>query len=147
MKEESNDIQTSILLIDCPDEKGLVHKISGVLLSHEYNMVGNSEFVDREANHFFMRTEVVGTFEIENLVEELRAILPESANIRVSHKGKKDIVILATKEYHCLGDLLLRHPRIFRYWRADYHFYFAAEVGLLFPGDPGGRGGGSGVGD
>ena len=101
--------QTSILLIDCPDEKGLVHKISGVLFHHNYNMVGNREFVDREAGHFFMRTEVVGEFIIEEIVQELKEQLPSTANIRVASKEKKDIVILATKEYHCIGDLLMRH--------------------------------------
>ncbi|WP_020532819.1 formyltetrahydrofolate deformylase [Flexithrix dorotheae] len=98
-----------ILLIDCTDEKGLVHKISEILYSHSFNMIGNSEYVDRENNHFFMRTELIGDFSREKLTKELKAVLPEDANINFHRKKKKDIVVLATKEYHCLGDLLVRH--------------------------------------
>ena len=45
-----------ILRIDCPDEPGLVHKITGVLFNAGYNILNNQEFVDLEAKHFFMRT-------------------------------------------------------------------------------------------
>ena len=44
------------------------------------------------------------------LVDELRAVLPEnSGHPPPSREGKRPIVIFATKEPHCLGDLLLRH--------------------------------------
>ncbi|MGZ8500667.1 MAG: ACT domain-containing protein, partial [Candidatus Binatia bacterium] len=45
-----------ILRIDCPDEPGLVHKITGVLFNAGYNILSNQEFVDLKAKHFFMRT-------------------------------------------------------------------------------------------
>ena len=98
-----------ILLIDCPDETGLVYKITGVLYRHSYNIVTNSEFVDHEAKHFFMRTEFVGGQNPAIVLDELRALLPASANLRLANTGKRRIVVLATKEYHCLGDLLIRH--------------------------------------
>ena len=37
-----------ILLIDCPDQKGLVHQISGVLYRLGLNIIGNQEFVEHE---------------------------------------------------------------------------------------------------
>ncbi len=98
-----------ILLIDCPDETGLVYKITGVLYRHNYNIVTNNEFVDREARHFFMRTEFAGDQNPAIVLDELRALLPTSANLRLANTGKRRIVVLATKEYHCLGDLLIRH--------------------------------------
>ena len=98
-----------ILLIDCPDETGLVYKITGVLYRHSYNIVTNNEFVDREAGHFFMRTEFAGDANPAIVLEELRALLPAGANVRLANTGKRRIVVLATKEYHCLGDLLMRH--------------------------------------
>ena len=33
------------LKIDCPDQKGLVHKISGILFSHGLNMVENEDWI------------------------------------------------------------------------------------------------------
>lgn len=41
-----------ILRIDCPDEQGLVHKITGVLFNAGYNILSNQEFVDLDAKHF-----------------------------------------------------------------------------------------------
>jgi formyltetrahydrofolate deformylase len=98
-----------ILLIDCPDETGLVYKITGVLYRHSYNIVTNNEFVDRQAGHFFMRTEFAGAENPAIMLDELRALLPAGANLRLANTGKRRIVVLATKEYHCLGDLLIRH--------------------------------------
>ena len=42
-------VSAHILLIDCPDETGLVHRVTGVLYRHGCNIVSNGEFVDREA--------------------------------------------------------------------------------------------------
>jgi formyltetrahydrofolate deformylase len=107
MTTESQQVHR--LLIDCPDEKGLVHKIAGTLYHLGMNVTSNDEFVDPEHRHFFMRTEFAGAFGEAQLLQGLRAQLPPTANIRLSSHEKKDLVILATKEYHCLGDLLLRH--------------------------------------
>ena len=98
-----------ILKIDCPDQKGLVHEISGILYEFGLNIVENEEFVDHVNNHFFMRSEVVGELNRDEAFNALNRILPENANIQLHDKRKKDIVVFATKEYHCLGDLLVRH--------------------------------------
>jgi len=97
-----------ILKVSCDDRKGLVHKTSGVLYERDFNMVENAEFVDSESQRFFMRSEVVGEVESDKLMADLRRILPENAQISFRPKTKKRIVILATKEYHCLGDLFLQ---------------------------------------
>src|SRR5215216_4576783 len=98
-----------ILLINCPDQSGLVHKITGVLYKHKLNVISNGEFVERTFNHFFMRTEFSGDFSREQLLKDMHASLPEGVIIKLSDNRKKDIIILATKEHHCLGDLLIRH--------------------------------------
>jgi formyltetrahydrofolate deformylase len=41
-------------------------------------------------------------------MKELKEILPAGANIKLSKKEKKNIVILVTKEHHCLSELLTR---------------------------------------
>jgi formyltetrahydrofolate deformylase len=102
-------MSTHILLIDCPDEKGLVYRITGELSRHDFNIISNHEFVDASTEHFFMRTAFAGSASPENIVEELSKTLPAGANIRLAAADKRPIVILATREPHCLGDLLLRH--------------------------------------
>jgi len=100
---------THLLLIDCPDEKGLVYRITGELSRRDFNIISNHEFVDPAANHFFMRTAFAGDASPQVVVDSLRQILPTSATIRLAPAEKRPIVIMATKEPHCLGDLLLRH--------------------------------------
>ena len=100
---------THILLINCPDQPGLVYIVSKVLYQHRLNIISNGEFVEREFSHFFMRTEFSGEVNTSDLHNELQSILPPGAECRLTDNRKKRIVILATKEYHCLGDLLMRH--------------------------------------
>jgi formyltetrahydrofolate deformylase len=103
------DLTSHFLLIRCPDERGLIHSITGVLFGHGLNIVRNDEFVERQDNYFFMRTEFAGEFEPETLLQELRAALPAAAEIRLADNRRKNIVLLVTKEHHCLSELLVRH--------------------------------------
>lgn len=101
-------ITNNVLTITCPDESGLIAKISSCLYKHNCNIISNGEFVERQHNRFFMRTEFSGQYQEDVLYAELKAILPEDHEISLSTNRKKNIVVLATKEYHCLGELLLK---------------------------------------
>ncbi|MBX3734954.1 MAG: formyltetrahydrofolate deformylase [Verrucomicrobiae bacterium] len=98
-----------VLLVECDDRPGLVHGITGVLFRSGVNVVGNQEFVDRTARRFFMRTEFDGAVDEAALVPELRAQLPEGAMLHLSRLAPKRVVVLASKEHHCLADILVRH--------------------------------------
>lgn len=98
-----------LLLIHCPDEPGIIYRITKILFEHGLNIVRNGEFVEHNGNHFFMRTEIAGAFDAEALHAELRAALPPSASIRLTTNQPKNIVLMATKEHHCLSELLVRH--------------------------------------
>ncbi len=100
---------THLLLINCPDRPGLIFNVSKILYHFKLNIVSNSEFVERAYNHFFMRTEFSGEVNIEELYAELKQHLPQEADCRLTNNRKKKIVVLATKEYHCLGDILMKH--------------------------------------
>lgn len=98
-----------ILLIDTEDAKGLVYNISKVLFANNLNIELNTEYVDKDTNKFFMRTIISGKISQNILLKELKEVLPQNAEIKLSKKIKKDVVILATKESHVLGDLLIRY--------------------------------------
>ncbi|MBK9140491.1 MAG: formyltetrahydrofolate deformylase [Verrucomicrobia bacterium] len=100
---------TQVLSVECGDRPGLVHGITGVLFRHGVNVVGNHEFVDRAEGRFFMRTEFDGDVRAEEIVGELRTLLPNEAVIRLSRLEPKRVVVLASTEHHCLGDILIRH--------------------------------------
>ena len=97
------------VLIDCRDEKGIVYKVSSIFFKYDLNILSNSEFVDSETNLFFMRSVVSGSIDGNDLEKELRAVLPEKANLRIIAPEKKNIVLMVTKESHALGDLLIRY--------------------------------------
>src|SRR3954451_22985416 len=48
---------TAVLLIDCPDRKGLVATVSGLLYRYGANILHADQHQDREAGLFFMRVE------------------------------------------------------------------------------------------
>ena len=80
-----------------------------MLYRHGMNIIRNSEFVDPETNRFFMRTEFSGEWDEARLEADLREALPEGAVVRSSPAVDRDVVVMATKEHHVLGELLMRH--------------------------------------
>lgn len=101
-------VTTHLLRIECPDAAGLVYRITGVVFRHGFNILSNHEFVDSATNHFFMRTAFTGDGAPDAVVADIAQALPQ-ATVRLAPTDKRPIVVLATKEPHCLGDLLLRH--------------------------------------
>jgi len=96
------------LLIDCADQEGLVHKATGVLYRAHGNVLVNHEFADPQADRFFMRTEFVGDISKDEIIEELYRVLPPQPFVKLINPGKARIAVLATKEHHCLSDILTR---------------------------------------
>lgn len=103
-------MNTYRILIKCKDAKGLVYGVSKVFFDFDLNIISNSEFVDNQAEIFFMRSVVAGAVDQKQLHDKLAKALPIHADIQViDTQTKRNIVIMATKESHALGDLLLRY--------------------------------------
>ena len=98
-----------VILIQCKDQVGLVASITNVLAVRQLNIVSMREHVDVEANRFFARLVISKEQDVTDLKQELKAVLPEDAVITVNPKPEKKVVVLVTKEYHCLSDILIRH--------------------------------------
>ena len=98
-----------ILKISTKDEKGLIYNISKVLFANNLNIDTNAEYVDPDTKEFFMRTIISGNVMQNILLKELTEVLPAGSNITLNKKAKKDVVLLATKEAHVLGDLLIKY--------------------------------------
>ncbi len=98
-----------IILISAPDKKGLIYHISSVLYDLGLNIERNDEYVDRENERFFMRTHICGETDDELLNTKLQTILPPDSTLKIQPVCKKNIIILCTKENHCVGDLLLKY--------------------------------------
>jgi formyltetrahydrofolate deformylase len=98
-----------IIVIQCTDQVGLVAAISGLLAKQELNIISMHEHVDNTANLFFMRLEVDGASDANDLQYNLQRILPEGALVKANPLPYKKIIVLVTKEYHCLADILVRN--------------------------------------
>lgn len=101
-------IQRKVLRTICPDQKGLIARITNICYKHELNIVQNNEFVDHRTGRFFMRTELEGIFNDATLLADLDGALPPGSLRELNSAGRRRVVILVTKEAHCLGDLLMK---------------------------------------
>lgn len=98
-----------IVVIQCKDQVGLVAGITGVLAKEQLNIVSLREHVDKIENRFFIRVHIEQETGSEALEQKLKAVLPSDAIIKVNPQPEKQVVVLVTKEYHCLADILIRN--------------------------------------
>jgi formyltetrahydrofolate deformylase len=106
---ETSATPEHILLVDCPDRPGLVHAITGVLFRAGANVTSNHEFVDAETQRFFMRTACRGPLDGEAVRSAILAILPTGASVQMRGVAPRRILVMASREHHCLADLLVRN--------------------------------------
>jgi formyltetrahydrofolate deformylase len=98
-----------MILIQCTDRIGLVAAISGVLANEGLNITSLHEHVDQLENRFFLRLETTLHFQTGRLSEALREVLPADALITIDTGPKKQVIVMVTKEYHCLADILIKN--------------------------------------
>ncbi len=105
---------SAVLLIDCPDRKGLVARVSGLLYERGANILHADHHIDRDLGKFFMRIE----FELDGSdLEHFRAAfaaLASELNMNwtlTSSALRPRVALLCSQYLHCMADLLHR-------WRA-----------------------------
>ena len=97
-----------ILKVKCPDQVGLISKISSILYENKINMIRINEYVEPNDKQFFFRAELEGHNSDLDIISLIKKSLGEHIKIELTELAKKKVVILATKESHCIGDILLR---------------------------------------
>ena len=106
-------MKTYILLIEAENDKGLEHKISGLFYKYILSILDNEEFVNNiNEELLFKRAEFTGLENDDDYIKflcDLYELLPSKTKVQLIEKAKKQIVVLCTKEHHCLGDLLIRN--------------------------------------
>jgi formyltetrahydrofolate deformylase len=106
--------KTAILLLDCPDRKGIVAVVSEFLYRHNANILHADQHQDAERDLFFMRVEWdLGDFDLD-LAECSRQFVPIAERFqmrwRIERSDRPHRVALFVSRYdHCLVDLLYRH--------------------------------------
>jgi len=105
---------SAVLLLSCPDQKGLVAAIANFLLTYNANILHADQHQDAEKKLFLMRVEwdLEGfSLPLENFAA---AFAPIAAQYRMdwklSESGRKPrMAIFVSKFDHCLADLLYRY--------------------------------------
>jgi formyltetrahydrofolate deformylase len=105
---------SAILLVSCPDRKGIVATIADFIFKHNGNIITNDEHQDEETNLFLTRVEfdVAGfDFPLSDFAERFTPIARQyQMEWRLAHSGDRPrIAIFVSKYDHCLQDLLYRH--------------------------------------
>ncbi len=101
------------LTLSCPDRVGIVAAVSGFVAQHGGFIVEASYHTDQETQRFFMRQEIRADslpFDAAELRTRFAALAKEFRMIwQVSDSAvKKRVVVLVSKQDHCLNDLLHR---------------------------------------
>jgi formyltetrahydrofolate deformylase len=105
---------SAILLLSCPDRKGLVAAISDFVFRHDGNILHADEHADEGSNLFLMRVEFdPANFDIP-LADFSKHFSPIAEKFEMQWRlARSDyrprMIILVSKYDHCLVDLLYRH--------------------------------------
>ena len=105
---------TAILLISCPDQKGLVAAIADFLYQHNANILHADQHQDAELGLFLMRVEWdLSGFDLDLLDfdTEFKPIAERfQMHWRLAHSGHRPRMAIFVSRYdHCLADLLYRY--------------------------------------
>jgi formyltetrahydrofolate deformylase len=107
------DGERVIVTFSCPDQRGIVHRVSGLLADLGCNITESQQFGDRYSHRFFMR--VAATAEEKSpVIDDLRdgmAVLGAQMSMEWEvHDAdeRPHVLVLVSKLGHCLNDLLFR---------------------------------------
>jgi formyltetrahydrofolate deformylase len=104
-----------VLTLSCPDRPGIVHAVSGFLAERDCNILDSQQYGSPATDTFFMRVHIDSPVPTETIRSEFEAVATGFGMKWELHDSahQPEIVVLVSKEGHCLNDLLYR-------WRSGY---------------------------
>ncbi len=99
-----------VLTIVCPDQPGIVHAVSGAVVTAHGNITESQQFSSADTGRFFMRLQVESRADRETFAEALAPVADRYAmQWRLDVVGRPlKTLVLASTAAHCLNDLLFR---------------------------------------
>ncbi|MDO5721887.1 MAG: formyltetrahydrofolate deformylase [Actinomycetaceae bacterium] len=99
-----------VLTLSCPDRPGIVYAVTALIASNEGNIIQSQQFGDPDTGLFFMRVELDSPAGREPIDAGMRKFGEEfKASWHLEEAGHRmRTIIMASKEGHCLSDLLYR---------------------------------------
>lgn len=108
---------SAVLLIDCPDRKGLVARVSGLLFERGANILHADQHEDHDLGLFFMRVEFALNGDAGNPLFDLEAFRSAFAALAAelgmrwklfAGSERPRIALFCSQYLHCMADLLHR---------------------------------------
>lgn len=102
-----------VLSLDCPQELGTVHAVSGFLVEHECDILEAQQFDDHEQGWFFQRVAFAASPDGPDLHQLRAAFEPLAQRYTMRWRLRPEaqrtrVVLLVSRFGHCLTDLLFR---------------------------------------
>lgn len=103
-----------ILTLSCPDQRGIVHGVSGFLSHHGCNILDSAQFGDAGSRLFFMRVHFAAQSDgldghaLRGAFAKLAREWDMEWQLHDAHH-KPRVVLMVSKIGHCLNDLLFRY--------------------------------------
>ena len=106
---------TAILLLNCPDQSGIISEITKFITDNQGNIVYLDQYVDRQDGFFFMRIEwelnrfIIPREKIKEYIDTLYAQRYQMECSLYFNDVRPRMAIFVSKMSHCLYDLLARY--------------------------------------
>jgi len=99
-----------VLTLSCPDRPGIVHAVSGLLASHDANILDSQQYGSPSTSTFFLRVHVMSPVAPDVLSDGLSALAGTIGSQWELHPTthRPNVLVLVSREGHCLNDLLYR---------------------------------------
>jgi formyltetrahydrofolate deformylase len=117
MRREARPVRESgrefVLTVSCPDRRGIVHAVTGAMLTEDLTIADSQQFGDASSGEFHLRMHLiregdpVPVTEVEAAFEPVASTFAMDWQMRdmaVPHR----LLIMVSREGHCLNDLLYR---------------------------------------
>jgi formyltetrahydrofolate deformylase len=121
----------AILLISCPDQRGITATVTNFIFTHNGNIVHADQHIDEQSNTFFMRVEwSLEEFSLKD-IQIGQHFMPIAGKFGMKWElyfteKLPRVAVFVSKHLHCLYDLLSR-------WKAGH---FACEISLIVSNHP-----------
>ena len=102
-----------VLTVSCPDRRGIVHAVSGVMLDLSLTILDSQQFADATSGEFHLRMHLAregSALEVDELDAAMLGVATEFAMTYAVHdlSQRRRVLVMVSQQGHCLNDLLFR---------------------------------------
>lgn len=102
-----------VLTVSCPDQRGVVHAVAGVMLQQQLTIVDSQQFSDASSGEFHLRMHLVREGAPVQVGEIEAAFTPVAEQFGMEWAAhdlarRSRVLVMVSQQGHCLNDLLFR---------------------------------------